>query len=79
MRVTASGKMRVTGVHVDPAAIAGLETGEGGRAMVEALIGEATNDALEQAQRMVQEEARRLAAELNLPDVPGVERLLGGG
>lgn len=79
VRVRVSGKMRVTSVHVDPAAIAGLETGDGGRAMVEALISQATNEALSRAQERVQSEARRMAQDLDLPDIPGLDRLIGGG
>jgi DNA-binding YbaB/EbfC family protein len=79
VRVSASGKMRVTSVHIDPAAIAGLGVGEGGREMVQSLVLDATNDALSRAQVRVQEEARRMAQELDLPDIPGMDRLLGGG
>ncbi len=78
IRVLVSGKMRVTDVHVDPAVVAGLATGEGGRDMVQALVQEATNEGLQRAQAMVHEEARRMARELDLPDIPGMERLLGG-
>jgi hypothetical protein len=40
---------------------------------------EAVNAAVEQAQAMLQHEAQRMARELDLPEIPGVERLLGGG
>ena len=78
VRVNASGKMRITSVHIDPAAVAGLGVGDGGREMVQALVLEATNEALSRAQAMVQDEARRMAQELDLPDIPGMDRLLGG-
>jgi hypothetical protein len=78
VRVTVSGRMRVTGVHVDPAAVVGMQTSDVGRAMVESLIQEATNQGLERAQALIHEEARRMAKDLDLPDIPGMERLLGG-
>ena len=68
-----------------PAAIGALgipagetEAAPSGGAMVQALVQEATNEALERAQARVQEEARRMARELDLPDIPGMDRLLGG-
>lgn len=78
VRVTVSGKMRVLDVHLDPALIAGLEVGEGGRTMAQSLIEEATNDALTRVQVLIREEARRMSEELGLPDIPGVDKLLGG-
>jgi len=78
VRVTVSGRMRVTGVALDPAVIAGLGTGEGGRAMVEALVKDATNEALEKVQVLMQQEAGRVAREFDLPEIPGMDRMLGG-
>ena len=78
VRVTVSGRMRVTAVHVDPAAVVGMQTSDVGRSMVESLIQEATNEGLERAQTMIQDEARRMAKDLDLPDLPGMDRLLGG-
>lgn len=77
VRVSVSGKLRVTDVHLDPALIAGLGTGEGGRAMAQALVAEAANDALQRAQAVIREEADRLARELGLPELPGMDRLFG--
>jgi len=77
VRVSVSGKMRITDVFLDPALIAGLSVEGGGREMAQALVLEATNDGLAKAQAMVQEEARRQAQELGLPDVPGLDRMLG--
>ena len=77
VRVTVSGRMRVTGVAFDPAVIAGLGTGEGGRAMVEALVKDATNEAMEKAQALMQQEAGRVAREFDLPEIPGMDRMLG--
>lgn len=77
VRVTVSGKLRVTDVHFDPALVAGLQTGEGGRAMAQALIAEATNDALAKAQAIIQQEADRQAKDLGLPGMPGLDMLTG--
>lgn len=77
VRVTVSGQMRVTNVHLDPALIAGLRADEGnGREMAQTLIEEATNDALAKAQMLVQQEAQRQAEELGLPSIPGMASLL---
>ena len=79
VRVTVSGRLRVTAVAFDPAVVAGLQTGDGGRAMVEALVRDATNEAMERAQMLMAEEARRIAREHDLPDIPGMDRMLGAG
>ncbi len=76
VRVTVSGKMKVTEVFLDPALIAGLQAGEGGREMAQALIAEATNDAITRVQSMVRDEAEREAQELGLPGLPGLDGLL---
>ncbi|MEM1167491.1 MAG: YbaB/EbfC family nucleoid-associated protein [Planctomycetota bacterium] len=79
VRVTVSGKLRVTEVQIDPAMATGLAHD---RVAGEALITEATNDALERAQRMVAEQARLFAEEHGLGDLPGMDRiggLLGSG
>ncbi|MDX2114611.1 MAG: YbaB/EbfC family nucleoid-associated protein [Planctomycetota bacterium] len=77
VRVTVSGKLRVTDVALDPALIAGLQTGEGGRIMAQSLIMDAVNDAITRAQAIVHEEADRQARELGLPGLPGIEGLMG--
>lgn len=80
VRVTMSGHLRVTSVFLDPALIAGLGAGEGGRAMAQSLIQDAVNDAIAQAQALVHEEANRQAQELGLPglgSVPGMPALFG--
>jgi len=80
VRVTVSGQLRVQQVHLDPAVIAGLQVeGAGGKSMVESLIAEATNEAMSRMQVMVGEEARKMAEELGLPDMPGLQNLIGGG
>lgn len=78
VRITVSGKLRATEVFLDPALVAGLQTGEGGRAMAQSLILEAMNDALSRAQSLIHEEAERQARELGLPSLPGFDSILGG-
>jgi len=79
VRATISGKLRVTDIHLDPALIAGMAADDDGRQTAESLIREAINNGLDQAQALIQHETQRMARELDLPEVPGMERLLGGG
>ncbi len=83
VRVTVTGKMHVEQVHLEPALIAGLradtEGSDAGRRMAETLIADATNEALRACQARIQAEIRSLAAEHDLPDIPGMGNLLGGG
>jgi DNA-binding protein YbaB len=81
VRITVAGNMKVTDVELSPAAVAGMamggESAEQSRLMVESLIAEATNDALTRVQVMVREEVARESRELGLPDIPGMDKLLG--
>jgi nucleoid-associated protein EbfC len=77
VRVTVNGQMTVLDVTLDPALVAGLQHGEGGRAMAQSLIRDATNDALGRVRQMVGEEAQRKAKDLGLPEMPGLRNLLG--
>lgn len=81
VRITVSGQLHVTSVSLSPAAVAGMamsgEAADQSRRMVEALIAEATNDALDRVRGMIQSDVQREAQELGLPDVPGLDRLLG--
>jgi DNA-binding YbaB/EbfC family protein len=81
VRVTVGGQMKVTQVSISPAAVAGMamsgEAAEQSRRMVETMVAEAANDALERVRAMIQTEVQREAAELGLPDMPGMDRLLG--
>jgi len=81
VRVTVAGTMKVQRVEISPAAVAGIamggNAGEQSRQMAESLIAEATNDALTRVQMMVRDEVSRESAELGLPDIPGMDRLLG--
>lgn len=76
VRVVVNGKMIAEEVTLDPALVAGLTVGDGGRAMAQALIREAMNDAVSRAQSLVQEEANREAQALGLPGLPGLGSLL---
>lgn len=75
VRVTVTGKLRVTDVSLDPALIAGLQAGAGGRAMAQTLIQDAMNDAIARAQTLVHEEADKQARELGLPGLPGADSI----
>lgn len=75
VRVTVTGKLRVTEVNLDPALIAGLQAGAGGRTMAQSLIQDAINDALTRAQMLVHEEANKQARELGLPGLPGMDSI----
>lgn len=78
VRVTVNGRFHTTEVFVDPSALTGAAAdGAAGKEMLEGLILEATNDAVTRAQAMVGEEARALAAELGVSDLPGIDKLLG--
>lgn len=77
VRVTMDGQMRTTDVFLDPALVAGLAHGDGGRSMAQSLIRDAMNDAVSRVRTLVGEEARRQARELGLPDMPGLSNLLG--
>ena len=81
VRVTVSGKMRVTEVFLDPSLVTGMAQGgegDGGREMAESLVREATNEALLLAQQRVKEEAQRISEDLGVPEIPGMDRMLGG-
>ncbi len=75
VRVTATGKARIVGVEIAPAAVSAMAS-DAARPEVEALIAEATNDALRQAQDLMREKAQEAARELGLPEIPGIDRLL---
>lgn len=78
VRVLMTGRMQVVNVQVDPAMCAGMAADEQSRSMAESLITEATNDAIEKAQRVAHQEVNRVAEELGLPEMPGIEKFLTG-
>lgn len=78
VRVTVNGRFHTIEVFIDPSALTGAAAdGASGKAMLEGLIMEATNDAITRAQALVGEEARSLANELGVQDLPGIDKLLG--
>lgn len=79
VRVIMSGRMRVLDVRLDSAMLVGASAGDESRDMAQDLIAEATNDALEKVQSLVQQEVGRAARELGLPEIPGLGNLLTGG
>lgn len=76
VRVEVTGRLRIEGVEIDPAVAQGMSDDEG-RAHAQALIAEATNDALRAAERVIQQETQRMARELGVEDMPGMDNLAG--
>lgn len=76
--VTVNGQMKVLAVTLSPALAANLTADASTRALSESLIAEAVNDALRQAQMLAQREIKKEADALGLPNIPGLESLLGG-
>ncbi|MCC6676070.1 MAG: YbaB/EbfC family nucleoid-associated protein [Phycisphaerales bacterium] len=75
-RAVVSGQMRVVEIELSGPLVAGMAADDKTRALAGTLIAEAVNSALEQAQRMLQEEISKEARELGLPDLPGLGDLL---
>lgn len=75
-RAVVSGQMRVVEIELSGPLVAGMAADDRTRALAGNLVAEAVNSALEQAQRMLQEEISREARELGLPDLPGLGDLL---
>lgn len=75
VRVTVSGSLKVTDVTIDSSLLA---AGEADKGAAEALIAEATNHALEQARNFAQQEVAKLARDLGLPEIPGLQSMLTG-
>jgi len=75
-RAVVSGQMRVVEVELSGPLVAGMAADDQTRALAGNLIAEAVNAALEQAQRLLQEEISKEAKELGLPDLPGLGNLL---
>lgn len=79
VRVTVDGRMQVLDVALDPALIQALAgpAGASVSALAGSLIADATNTALRQAQLMAREELSKEAKAFGLPDLPGLDRLVG--
>ncbi|MBC7834659.1 MAG: YbaB/EbfC family nucleoid-associated protein [Phycisphaerales bacterium] len=78
VRVTVDGQMKVLEVKLDPALGKHLFAEEGMAELAGNLIAEAVNDALRQSQMMAQRELAREAEAMGLPDMPGLDKLMGG-
>lgn len=79
VRVRVSGKMRVVGVQIDPNMASNLGASNLGAdaSLAERLIADATNDALDKARAMMQEEVRKEAEAMGLPnDLAGLSGML---
>ena len=77
VRATVTGDMKVVSVTLEPAALVGLSD-PASKVMVESLIAEAVNNAMDIAKAMAQREIAKEAEALGLPNLPGMEGLLGG-
>ena len=74
--VTVSGQMTVLSIELSPALTAHLNDAQS-KAMAEALVAEAVNAALSQAQAKAQQEIAKEAQALGLPEIPGLQGMLG--
>lgn len=78
VRATVSGDMRVVSVTLEPAVCMGLTSGrDADREQVQQLIVEAVNNAMDIAKGMAQREIAKEAEAMGLPNMPGMEGLLG--
>lgn len=78
VRATVSGDMRVVSVSLEPAVCMGLTSGrDADREQVQQLIVEAVNNAMDIAKGMAQREIAKEAEAMGLPNIPGMEGLLG--
>lgn len=78
VRATVSGDMRVVSIAMEPAVCAGLASGrDQDREHVQMLIVEAVNNAMDIAKAMAQREIAKEAEAMGLPNMPGMEGLLG--
>lgn len=74
VRVEVSGRLRIESVDISPSVASAMPTDEG-RRQAQILIAEATNDALRAAERVIQQETQRMARELGVEDMPGLDNL----
>ncbi|MFG0252209.1 MAG: YbaB/EbfC family nucleoid-associated protein [Phycisphaerales bacterium JB038] len=80
VRATASGKLRIISIEIDPAMFQGLASAgsDEDRGLAEDLIAGAVNAALEKAQEAAQQEIAAMMGDLGLPNLPeGLGGLLG--
>jgi DNA-binding YbaB/EbfC family protein len=76
VRVQVTGRLRIESVEIDPNVASAMTTDEG-RRQAQSLITEATNDALRAAERVIQQETQRMARELGVEDMPGMDKIAG--
>lgn len=76
VRVHVTGRLRIESVEIDPSVASAMNTDEG-RRQAQTLITDATNDALRAAERVIQQETQRMARELGIEDMPGMDKLAG--
>ncbi len=74
VRVEVSGRLRIESVEISPS-VAGAMGADEGRSQAQHLIAEATNDALRAAEMVIQQETQRMARELGVEDMPGLDNL----
>ncbi len=79
VRATVSGDMKLISITLEPPVCMGLASGdEKSREQVQQLIVEAVNNASDIAKVMAQREIAKEAEALGLPNMPGLENMLGG-
>ena len=78
VRAVVSGDMRVVSIAMDPPVLAGLSGGdERSREMVQLLLVDAVNNAMDLAKAAAAREVAKETEALGLPNMPGMEGLLG--
>ena len=78
VRATVSGDIKLISVTLEPAVCSGLASGsQQTREQIQQLIVEAVNNASDIAKAMAQREIAKEAESLGLPNMPGLENLLG--
>ena len=78
VRATVSGDMKLISITLEPPVCMGLASGdEKSREQIQQLIVEAVNNASDIAKAMAQREIAKEAEALGLPNMPGLEGLLG--
>lgn len=77
VRVTVDGRMTVLDVTIDPSMARHAFGSEADSRAAGQMIAEAVNDAIRQAQAMAQREMAKEASALGLPEIPGLDSLLG--
>lgn len=76
-KATVTGQMKVVSVELSPALLNGMVADDRTRQQASALIAEAVNDGIRQAQEKLQAAVQKRTKELGIPDLPGIGNLLG--